>query len=96
MQITMEVKCMNLVSKPRLSHLGFGANQRYWLQTLEMSFPSPNSYFMCFEYDFSGPSGMVSRTHSLNFFKDWQSDKGKKKTEKKGTSEKQWEQDIGE
>lgn len=33
---------MNLVSKPRLSYFGFGASQRYWLKTLEMSFPSPN------------------------------------------------------
>ena len=95
MQIIMEIKCMNLVSKPRLSYLGFGVNQRYWLQTIEMSFPSPNGHFMCSEYDFSGPSGMVSQTHSLNFAEDWQSDKGKK-TEKKGTSEKQWEQDVEE
>ena len=58
-------------------------------------FFSPNSDFMCSAYEFPGPYGMVSQSHSLNFAKDWQSDKGKK-TEKKEASEKQWEQDVGE
>lgn len=41
-------------------------------------FSFPQHHFMCFEYDFSGTSGMVAQTHSLNFATDWQSDRGEK------------------
>ena len=63
-----------------------GRKERTWLSDFTFFLP-PNSHFMCSEYECSGPSGMVSQSHSLNFAEDWQSDKGKK-TEKKGASEK--------
>lgn len=43
----MEIECIRLVWKSRLSYFRFGANQRYWLKTPEVGFLSQNIMFVC-------------------------------------------------